>query len=270
MEFIDLYEVLGIGKDALESEIKKAYHKQAWKLHPDLNPGDADAIAKFQQLNEAYSVLSKRESRDKYDKFGKNWEQITVIFQQYRQNQDSNINQETYGHFVDIDLFAFFCAMFGLSTNQQTISTTQNQSKMHKKIMLQCVTSAPVEKVWKYFSKPKHVMNWNFASNDWCCSHAENDLKIKGKFTCIISEKQGAKQFQYQGTYTDIIPEKLIKYVLQDGRTVTVVFSKQGHETEIIQTIEIETNISKKNQQFGWQTILNNFKAYCESTSTSP
>ena len=66
----DYYEVLGVDKTAGEEEIKHAYRKLAKKYHPDLNPGDAEAEAKFKEVNEAYSVLSDPEKKSKYDQFG--------------------------------------------------------------------------------------------------------------------------------------------------------------------------------------------------------
>lgn len=66
----DYYEVLGVAKGAGEDEIKKAYRKLAMKYHPDKNPGDADAEAKFKEINEAYSVLSDEDKRAKYDQYG--------------------------------------------------------------------------------------------------------------------------------------------------------------------------------------------------------
>lgn len=66
----DYYEVLGLQKGAGDDEIKKAYRKLAKQYHPDLHPGDAEAEAKFKEINEAYEVLSDPDKRAKYDQFG--------------------------------------------------------------------------------------------------------------------------------------------------------------------------------------------------------
>ena len=66
----DYYEVLGVAKDASDADIKKAYHKKAKKYHPDLNPGDKEAEAKFKEANEAYEILSDKEKKQRYDQFG--------------------------------------------------------------------------------------------------------------------------------------------------------------------------------------------------------
>ena len=114
MEFIDYYKVLGVSKDASSDEIKKAYRKLARKLHPDINPSDKEAHAKFQQLNEANEVLSHPEKRKKYDKYGKDWENGEA-YEKYQQQQKSNSNrqQQTNTDFSGDDFSDFFSSMFG-------------------------------------------------------------------------------------------------------------------------------------------------------------
>ena len=66
----DYYEVLGVDKNADDATLKKAYRKLAKKYHPDVNPGDKEAEAKFKEATEAYSVLSDADKRRQYDQFG--------------------------------------------------------------------------------------------------------------------------------------------------------------------------------------------------------
>ena len=73
MEFKDYYSTLGVAKTATEKEIKQAYRKLARKHHPDVNPNDKSAEAKFKEINEAYEVLGDPPKRKKYDELGSNW-----------------------------------------------------------------------------------------------------------------------------------------------------------------------------------------------------
>jgi molecular chaperone DnaJ len=80
------YDILGIRKDASDKDIKQAYRRLARKYHPDVNPGDKSAEAKFKEVNAAYEVLSDNEKRKKYDKFGDKW-QYADQFEQAQQQQ---------------------------------------------------------------------------------------------------------------------------------------------------------------------------------------
>lgn len=127
MAYIDYYTILGVDKNATQDDIKKAYRKQARKLHPDLNPGDKEAERKFKELNEANEVLSHPENRAKYDKYGEHWkhgEEYEKAQQQQRQYQSQDYGQGGYsgGSFSGADFgdgedFSdFFQSMFGGAT----------------------------------------------------------------------------------------------------------------------------------------------------------
>jgi curved DNA-binding protein len=115
MNFVDYYKILGIDKTASTADIKNAYRKLARKYHPDLNPNDSDAKARFQRINEANEVLSDPEKRKKYDQYGKDWQHADQ-FEKARQyqNQSSDYREQRYaGTQSEGDFSEFFNFMFG-------------------------------------------------------------------------------------------------------------------------------------------------------------
>jgi curved DNA-binding protein len=113
MKFIDYYKILDLSKTASEGDIKKAYRKLARKYHPDLNPNNKAAEAKFKELNEANEVLSHPENRKKYDKYGENWqngEAYEHAQQQQRASQQRSYGGQQYGN--EEDYSDFFGSMF--------------------------------------------------------------------------------------------------------------------------------------------------------------
>lgn len=100
------YDILGVKRDASEKDIKQAYRRLARKYHPDLNPGNKSAEARFKEINQAYEVISDKEKRQKYDQFGDQWQHADQFTQAGRQQTPSwNFDQGdgTSFHFGDGD-----------------------------------------------------------------------------------------------------------------------------------------------------------------------
>ncbi len=115
MKFIDYYKILGISKNASDSEIKKAYRKLARKYHPDVNPDNKEAERKFKELNEANEVLSNPENRKKYDQYGNDWKHADA-FEEAKQKQNTYRNSRTeHSSFNEEDFSDFFSSVFGNS-----------------------------------------------------------------------------------------------------------------------------------------------------------
>jgi len=114
MKFIDYYKILGVDKKATENDIKKAYRKLAGKYHPDINPNDKTAEIKFKEINEANEILSDKENRKKYDKYGKDWKHAEEFEKAKQQQQyQGNAQQQSYGDYSGADYSDFFSSMFG-------------------------------------------------------------------------------------------------------------------------------------------------------------
>ncbi len=124
--------------------------------------------------------------------------------------------------------------------------------------------NAPVEKVWKYWSSPEHITQWCNASDDWHTPHAENDLRVGGKFMSRMEAKDGSMGFDFGGTYDAVRENEYVEYTMGDGRKVKVNFISKGNTTEVEESFEAETTNPIEMQRTGWQNILDNFKKHVE------
>ena len=133
------------------------------------------------------------------------------------------------------------------------------------RITVKTSVQGDIDKVWNYWTKPEHITNWNFASDEWCCPSAKNDLKANGTFSWRMEAKDGSMGFDFEGTYEKIVDKELISYKMADGRKVEIEFTQNGNEIQISETFDAEGTNSVEQQRTGWQAILENFKKYTES-----
>lgn len=110
-----------------------------------------------------------------------------------------------------------------------------------RKIAIETTIAAPVGHVWRAYTTPAEITQWNFASDDWCCPHAEADLRVGGRYTARMEAKDGSLGFDFEAIYEEV----------DGGTRVSTVFDAEAQNP-----VEM--------QRDGWQAILNNLKAYVE------
>lgn len=165
---------------------------------------------------------------------------------------------------TEMDLTEEFKSYFE-NTFPKALALVKELSENFVPITIQATIHAPVDKVWAYWSAPEHIMKWNNASDDWHTTSSTNDLRAGGTFSARMEAKDGSFGFDFGGVYDEVVPHELIRYTLGDGRKVNVVFTANGDETTVTETFDAEESNPYELQQFGWQSILNNFKKYTES-----
>lgn len=134
----DYYEVLGVSKNATEEEIKKAYRKKAIQYHPDNNPGDKAAEEKFKEASEAYEVLSNKEKRAMYDKYGHQGLNNQTNFQDFDPS-------DIFAHFGDIFSNTGFESFFG--GNQRRKVNRGSDLRVRVKLTLEEIASGVEKKI---------------------------------------------------------------------------------------------------------------------------
>lgn len=135
-------------------------------------------------------------------------------------------------------------------------------------ITVQATVAAPLEKVWDYWTKPQHIVNWNQASEDWHTPRAENDLRPGGAFNYRMEARDGDQGFDFTGKYSQVETPQRIEYTISDGRKVQVTFSKTDAGIFVMEAFEAESMNPVEMQQGGWQSILDNFKKYVETSQS--
>lgn len=141
------------------------------------------------------------------------------------------------------------------------------EPKKETKITVKNTIDAPIATIWEFWNEPRHIERWNFATNEWHCPKAVNDLRVGGKLKSRMEAKDGSMGFDMEGIYNEVIDQRKIGYSLSDGREVTTNFEDLDGKTKVTTTFDAEKQNPVEMQRGGWQAILDNFKKYAEKKS---
>ena len=131
-------------------------------------------------------------------------------------------------------------------------------------ITIETTVHATVDQVWRAYTSPEDIIQWNAASDDWHTTSSSVELRVGGTFSSRMEAKDGSFGFDFAGTYTKIIPNELIEYVFDD-RSASVEFINVNDGVRLRITFVAETEHSIEQQKEGWQAILNKFSKHVEA-----
>lgn len=129
------------------------------------------------------------------------------------------------------------------------------------KIRVETTVDAPIDQVWRAYTTPDDIKQWNAASEDWHTTAASVDLREGGAFCSRMEARDGSVGFDFSGTYTRIVEHELIEYSFGD-RSAAVTFAQTPHGIRVQVTFDSEPAHSVEQQQEGWQAILDNFNRH--------
>ena len=133
------------------------------------------------------------------------------------------------------------------------------------KITVEKVVRAKLQPVWDAWNSPADIKQWNSAQDDWHTTESTVDLREGGKFSARMEAKDGSGGFDFEGTYTRVVPKKAIEYRMSDGREVSVEFVERADGVLVKETFDAEMENPAELQKQGWQAILDNFGRHVEA-----
>lgn len=133
------------------------------------------------------------------------------------------------------------------------------------KIVVETTVAAPIEKVWRAYTSPEDIKQWNAASADWHTTAATVDLRVGGAFSSRMEAKDGSMGFDFAGTYTKVVKHRLIEYSFGD-RAAQVEFAESPKGIRVRVSFDSESTHSAEQQRDGWQAILDNFARHVEAS----
>jgi len=126
------------------------------------------------------------------------------------------------------------------------------------KITVETTVAAPIEDVWRAWTTPDDIKQWNAASDDWHTTAATVDLRVGGAFSSRMEAKDGSMGFDFAGTYTKVVPHERIECSFGD-RVLVVDFVDGANGVTVRETFDAEATHSVEQQRAGWQAILDRF-----------
>lgn len=134
-------------------------------------------------------------------------------------------------------------------------------------IQISTTISADLDTVWDAWNSVSNVKDWAFASDDWAAEGIENNLEVGGTYKSRNFAKDESAEFMMEYMYDQVEPKKLLAYTMGDGRKVRVEFSQVDGKIRIDQAFDPESENMEEVQRAGWQSYLDNFKKFVESSS---
>lgn len=135
------------------------------------------------------------------------------------------------------------------------------------KITVETLVNARLDQVWNAWNNPEDIKRWNSAHESWHTTESTVDLREGGTFRSRMEAKDGSAGFDFEGTYTRVVPQQAIEYRMSDGREVQVEFADGPDGVLVKQTFDAESENPSEMQREGWQAIQDNFGRYVESKS---
>lgn len=133
------------------------------------------------------------------------------------------------------------------------------------KITVETLVQATLDSVWDAWNDPADIRQWNTAHPDWHTPRSTVDLREGGRFVSRMEAKDGSAGFDFEGTYTRVVPKQAIAYRMSDGREVEVEFAEREGGVLVRETFDAESENPPELQRQGWQAILDSFGRYVEA-----
>ena len=131
-------------------------------------------------------------------------------------------------------------------------------------LTVQTLLKCDLARAWSAYTDPQAIVQWNFAAPEWHCPRADNDLRVGGMLRTRMEAKDGSMGFDFEGTYTEVVPLQRLAYALGEDRLVLAVFSDSDGQTQLTVSFTPDGSFPADYQIEGWQAILNNYKAFAE------